>query len=346
MTHMSIQKRALVMFLALVAAALLGGCVRAPIGLTPVAAPAPIPAPADAPFPAEPAFPESVVPAQEPPAPPAPTPFSVVWLADTQSMSYYDYPGALSKMGRWIVDQKDRLNILYVVQTGDAVDEGWVPKQWRQFDQLYNEFAPVLPYFPIAGNHDVGMQWHGYGPYLARSYVRSIPRFNSFEGGRAAFATFSAGGTDFLLLGAGWESELDASGWMNDVLRRYPDRVAILLFHGYINVDGSFTKVGSKMFEQVVQPNPNVRIVLSGHVRGTGFRADDLDDTGDGLPDRRVNAMIYNYQHYGENCGQLRILTFDPQKRDISVTTYSPYKDRFYPDDYFKAVTFDLENAF
>ncbi len=346
MTHMNIQKRTLAIFLPLVAAALLAGCARAPFAPAPVAATAPVPAPVAASPAAEPAPAPPAAPVVEQPAPPAPTPFSVIWLADTQSMAYYDYPGALTSMGRWIAEQKDPLNILYVVQTGDAVDEGWVPKQWRHFDQLYNEFAHILPYFPIAGNHDVGMQWHGYGPYLARPYVRSIPRFNSFEGGRAVFATFSAGGTDFLLLGAGWESELEASDWMNDVLRRYPDRVAILLFHAYINADGSFTKVGAKMFEQVVLPNPNVRLVLSGHVRGTGFRADDLDDTGDGLPDRRVNAMIYNYQHYGENCGQLRILTFDPQERDISVTTYSPYKDRFYPDDYFKADTFEIENAF
>jgi len=277
---------------------------------------------------------------------PIPTPFSVVWLADTQTMSYYNYPDALAKMGRWIADEKDSRNIRYVVQTGDAVDEGWIPKQWKNFDQLYGKFQNILPYFPIAGNHDVGMQWHGYGPYLARPYIRSIPRYNSFDGGKAVFTTFSAGGTDFLLLGVGWESELDAVGWMNDVLNRYPDRVAILLFHGYINVDGTFTKIGQQMFDEVVSKHPNVRLVLCGHVRGTGYRADDLDDTGDGKPDRRVNTMIYNYQHYDQNCGQLRLLTFDPVTRSIKVMTYSPVSDYFFKDDYFKAETFTLEDAF
>ena len=282
----------------------------------------------------------------EPSPSPEPTPFSVVWLADTQTMSYYNYPGALAKMGQWIADQKESRNIRYVVQTGDAVDEGWIPKQWKNFDQLYNEFKDILPYFPIAGNHDVGIKWHGYGPYLARPYVRSIPRYNSFEGGRAVFATFSAGGTDFLLLGAGWESEVPAVGWMNDVLNRYPDRVAILLFHGYINADGTFMDVGQQMFDEVVNKHPNVRLVLCGHVRGTGYRADDIDDTGDGKPDRRVNTMIYNYQHYDQNCGQLRLLTFDPVSRSIEVMTYSPVSNYYFKDDYFKAETFTLEHAF
>ncbi|MEN6561991.1 MAG: metallophosphoesterase [Christensenella sp.] len=261
-------------------------------------------------------------------------------------MSYYNYPGALSSMGRWIADQKKSRNIVYVVQTGDAVDEGWIPKQWENFDQLYHGFQDILPYFPIAGNHDVGMQWHGYGPYLARPYVKGFPRGNSFEGGRAVFATFSAGGTDFLLLGAGWESEVESVAWMNDVLRQYPDDTAILLFHGYINADGTFTKVGQQMFDRVVAPNPNVRLVLCGHVRGTGYRSDDLDDTGDGAPDRRVNTMLCNYQHYDQNCGQLRVLTFDPVSRSIEVMTYSPYSDYLFEDDYFKASTFKLEHAF
>jgi len=60
-------------------------------------------------------------------------------------MSYYNYPGALEKMGQWIADEKNSRNIRYVVQTGDAVDEGWIPKQWKNFDQLYNGFKYILP---------------------------------------------------------------------------------------------------------------------------------------------------------------------------------------------------------
>ena len=318
--------------------ALCSACARAVVSTEPERSPAAY---------ASPSAPTATpLPTPEPTPSPVPTPFSIIWLADTQTMAYHNYPGALTSMGKWIAEQKESRNILYVVQTGDAVDEGWVPKQWKNFDQLYNEFKDILPYFPIAGNHDVGIQWHGYEPYLARPYVKSIPPEQAFEGGRALYATFSAGGTDFLLLGAGWESEVEASDWMNGVLKEHPDDVAILLFHAYINADGTLTAIGEQMFEQVVSPNPNVRLVLSGHVRGTGFRADDLDDTGDGQPDRRVNAMIYNYQHYDQNCGQLRVLTFDPLARSLEVTTYSPHSHYYFKDDYFKAEIFVIENAF
>lgn len=335
---MSKRNRIFLIVAALLIATSCFACARAAVSTEPERSPAAY---------ASPSSPTATpLPTPEPTPSPVPTPFSIIWLSDTQTMAYHDYPGALTSMGEWIVEQKESRNILYVVQTGDAVDEGWVPKQWKNFDQLYDEFKDILPYFPIAGNHDVGIKWHGYEPYLERPYVKSIPPEQAFEGGRALYATFSAGGTDFLLLGAGWESETEASGWMNGVLREHPDHVAILLFHAYINADGTLTDVGELMFEQVVSPNPNVRLVLSGHVRGTGFRADDLDDTGDGLPDRRVNAMIYNYQHYDQNCGQLRVLTFDPLARSLEVTTYSPHSRYYFKDDYFKSEIFVIENAF
>jgi hypothetical protein len=133
---------------------------------------------------------------------------------------------------------------------------------------------------------------------------------------------------------------------MNDILHKYADYTAILLFHGYIAEDARFTVVGKEMFERVVKPNPNVRIVLSGHVCGTAYREDDLDDTGDGVPDRRVNAMLYDYQNYEMDSGQLRLLTFDPASRGLTVLTYSPPLRRFFRDSHFSSAEFTIKDAY
>jgi DNA repair exonuclease SbcCD nuclease subunit len=205
------------------------------------------------------------------------TPFSIVWLSDTQSITYYNYPHAW-RHGPLDAEQRVPENILYVVQTGDMVDNGFVPKQWDIFDECYNQFKDDIPYFAIAGNHDIGVKLQDYSAYLARPNVSSIPRRNSFERGRAVYATFEAGETKFLLLGAGWESEEMSVDWMNQVLKEHSDSVAILLFHSYIFMDGSYTNQGQMMFEQVVVPNPNVRHVLCGHVSVSGARFEELDD--------------------------------------------------------------------
>ena len=132
----------------------------------------------------------------------------------------------------------------------------------------------------------------------------------------------------------------------DEVLRLHSDDVAILLLHSYINADGSYTRIGKTMFDEVVKRNANVRIVLSGHVRGTGARFEELDDNNDGLPDRKVSAMIYNYQHYGQNCGQLRVLIFDTNRRSVMVQTYSPMTDKYYMDGFFHERVFTIEHAF
>jgi predicted MPP superfamily phosphohydrolase len=281
-----------------------------------------------------------------PTATPVPTPFSIVWLSDTQSITYYNYPHAMEDMGQWIADARVKKNIRYVVQTGDMVDNGFVQRQWDAFDECYKLFKDDIPYFAIAGNHDIGVKLQDYSAYLARPNVSSIPRRNSFERGRAVYATFEAGGTKFLLLGAGWESEEMSIDWMNQVLKEHKDYVAILLFHSYIYMDSSFTKQGQMMFDRVVKPNPNVRLVLCGHVSVSGARFDKVDDNGDGVYDRKVTAMLYNYQDFLDNCGQLRLMTFDPVARSITVMTYSPYTNRYYWDDHFKTVEFTLEDAF
>ncbi len=286
------------------------------------------------------------VPSAPPTDTPVPTPFSIVWLSDTQSMTYCNYTDALESMGRWIVDEKQARNILYVVQTGDAVENGFSDWQWKNFDACYDQFRDELPYIAIAGNHETGMKRHSYVGYLSRRNVSEIPRRYSFERGRAAYATLRAGGIDFLILGAGWDSELMSVDWMNEVLREHRDFVAILLFHGYIQTNGTYTVVGKKMFEQVVKPNPNVKLVLCGHVLGTAVRFEDVDDNGDGAADRRVTALMYNYQNADTDCGQLRLLTFDPMARSMRVLTYSPYQKRYYRDYTYSSSDFLLDNVF
>ena len=271
--------------------------------------------------------------------------FTIVWISDTQDMAYFGYGRPLGMMGEWIMDNKDALNIRYVVQTGDAVDNGASPWQWERFDELYGQINGKIPYISAAGNHEV--KKNGYLEYLARPEVLAIPPEHAFENGKAAFSTFEADGRKFVIVAVGYGIEQDAVPWANAVLRQYEDHTAILLFHDYMQSEGRFSKNGKAMFEQIVKPNPNVRLVLCGHVCGVSSRVDPLDDDHDGIPDRTVTQMMYNYQHFKADCGQLRTLTFDMDTRSITVTTYSPFTERYYRDYMFgDHFTFTLEDGF
>ena len=253
-------------------------------------------------------------------------------------------------MGRWIANNIEEHNILYVIQTGDIVENGYNPLHWERFDLCYLEFADLLPYFAVAGNHDLALNHNDYTAYLERPFLKAYPQENLFEGGKAIYTTVHEGGVKLLLIGAGWEAEVAAIDWMNEVIRAHADHTVILLFHGYIKSSGGFTVIGKQMFDNVIVPNPNVRLVLCGHTSGyTGFRIDEIDDTADGAPARIVHTIMYNYQDAESyQSGQLRILCLDPLSRSLTVTTYSPYTDKYYQyhDPYRQGPIFTIEDAF
>ena len=272
-------------------------------------------------------------------------PFTIVWLADTQDMAYHKYDHALQKMGKWIMDNQKTMNIRYIVQTGDAVDNGASEWQWGVFDEMYLQFRGKIPYISAAGNHDV--KKHGYLEYLQRSQVKDIPKENRFRDGESAFCTLEISGVKLIIVAIGYGMEKASVDWANDVLKQHADYTAILLFHDYLQTRGRFGVTGKAMYRDIVEPNPNVRLVLCGHVSGISSRVDKFDDNKDGTPDRTVTQLMYDYQNAKEQCGQLRTMEFNPKDHSITVTTYSPVTKRYYRDYMFgDHTTFTLKDAF
>ena len=271
--------------------------------------------------------------------------FSILWISDTQDMAYHEYCHPLKKMGEWVMDNAESLDIRYVVQTGDAVDNGASSWQWDRYDEFYDQIRGNLPYISAAGNHEV--KKNGYLEYCMREDIRTIPRSNTYKRGESSFATFEANGEKFIIVAIGFGVEQESAPWINEVLRLHKEYTAILILHDYIAVTGNFSPNGKWVFQNIVEPNPNVRLVLCGHVTSLKARADEVDDNQDGTPDRVVNAMLYNYQHYKNDCGQMRWLEFNTSDRTITVTTYSPYTDKYYKDYNFgNQSTFVIKDAF
>ena len=95
--------------------------------------------------------------------------------------------------------------------------------------------------------------------------------------------------------------------------------------------------MNSEVWRTLIEPNPNVRIVLSGHVIPDGT-ARSVATRADGS---RVHQLLANYQRC-DFCpcaevqgggGYLRLLEFEPQDVRLQVTTYSPYLDAWLDDD-------------
>lgn len=271
--------------------------------------------------------------------------FTILWLADTQDITYGGYGHAMQKMGKWIVEQQEALDIRYIVQTGDMVENGASPRHWANFDEMYSQFKDTIPYIGAAGNHEV--KKNGYLEYLMRPEVLNMPRESVYMDGKCSFCTLEVNDCKFIIVAIGYGVEQESASWVSQVLEQHADYSAILLVHDYLTHDQRYGITGKWLYENVVVPNPNVRIVLSGHVSGTSARSDAIDDNGDGEPDRTVAQMMYDYQNSGDDNGQMRVMQFNTNDHSITVTTYSPITHKYYKDYWFgNQVTFTIENAF
>ncbi len=275
---------------------------------------------------------------------PQPEAFTMIWLTDTQSL-VYGRPDYLIRVGKWIGSRKDRDHLVCVLHTGDAVENGLNPAQWDVIRTAREQFSDI-PLFMVAGNHDVGRHLLDYTGFLMQEDVRRISESNRYEGGKALCMPVSAGGRNLLLLGAGWGAESESAEWMGEILDRYPDHTAILLFHSFIKPGGYSQKQAKALLPTLVRDHPNVRMILCGHLKGSALRTERYDDDGDGIPEREVNILLYNFQDEYKDAGQVRILRFDPASGNVKVTTYSPVTGRYYRDMTTHTTSFTLENAF
>jgi len=260
--------------------------------------------------------------------------FSFVWMSDTQYYSQ-SYPQIYQKIVNWIVDQKDKMNIKYVIHTGDVVDKSYQEYQWIEADKDMKVLEDArIPYGVLAGNHDVDHQNNDYTKfkqYFGEDRFKDNQVFGgSYDNNRGHYDLVSSNGNDFIIVYMGWGLGDKEIEWMNEVVSKYPERKAILCLHEYLLVSNNRAPIADQIFEKVVKPNKNVIAALSGHYHDAELKVDQLDDNGDGIPDRSVYQMLADYQGAPEGgLGYIRLMQFDMKNNKLHIKTYSPYLDDY-----------------
>ncbi|MFB9328971.1 S-layer homology domain-containing protein [Paenibacillus aurantiacus] len=277
--------------------------------------------------------------------------FSFIWMSDTQ---YYSesYPQIYTKNVQWIVDNEKQQKIRYVIHTGDIVDEADQPYQWENANKSMSILDKSgIPYGVLAGNHDVAHQsgdYRYYWEHYGENRFNSQPTYGaSYQNNRGHYDLVSAGGNDFIIVYMGWNIGDAEIEWVNKIVSEHPDRKAILAFHEYMLVSANRAPIADEIYERVVVPNKNVIMTLSGHYHDAENLVDEIDDNGDGKPDRKVYQMLADYQGAEMGgLGYIRLLQFDLDNNKVHVKTYSPYLDdyNYYdPAEYPKKDEFDLD---
>lgn len=285
---------------------------------------------------------------------------TIVVLPDTQ---YYSssYPSVFTGQTDWIIAQKPALNIAAVLHVGDIVDSD-LTVQRAVGNPAMRELDNVVPYVVVPGNHDYSDadRKSGMENYFAPSSMPWITGTMKPDKIDNNYMLVDIGPQKWLILGLEFAPGDAVLAWADTVLKTYAQYPAILLTHLYLYNDGTrydinvggndqsqstyqwwnpqyygFTAAegindGEAMWQKLVLPNSNVRLVFCGHMTGWARQTSTRPDG------TTVHEMLSDYQWLnGENFGYgyLRVVQFDYGSKTIQVQTFSPYLNAFLTDD-------------
>jgi hypothetical protein len=275
-------------------------------------------------------------------------------LPDTQIYSE-SYPDLFKDQTRWIVANKDRYNIKYVLHLGDIVNVPMATNQWLNAKAAISLLDGTVPYALATGNHDHGSAGVAsdrstiINNYFPVTNFISWPTFGgTMQANRIenSYHLFSAGGVDWLILSLEWGPRNTSVAWANQIVTNYPNRKAILVTHAYMYYDDTRydwvargntqswspytygtasdpggTNDGEDLWTKLVKIHPNFVMVFNGHVLNDGLgRLSSTNDFGN-----VVHQMLVNYQMKalgGE--AFLRLVEFLPDGKTVQVRAYSP----------------------
>ncbi len=273
--------------------------------------------------------------------------FSFAWITDPQ---YYteSWPDHYMNQNQWILDNRDKYNIKYTINTGDLIDEWDRDEQWKIADEAQRLLDDGgMPNGVLAGNHDVASgneEYDSYWKYFGEQRYKD----NSYYGGSyrnnlGHYDLISAGGQDFIILYMSWDVYQPEVDWMNEVLSKYPDRKAIIAMHRYLKQGGTLDYAGELVQKEVVAKNKNVFAVINGHYFGAAIKVDGFDDNGDGIKERKVYQICTDYQGAVQGGLQyFKMMYFDLKNNKIYMNAYSPYLNDFNYFDNPKLASYDI----
>jgi hypothetical protein len=295
--------------------------------------------------------------------------WTLVAIPDTQFYSETDRLAAFAReQTQWVVDNLDSERIEFVSHEGDLVENGDDTDEWDRIDTAMSTLDGAVPYSTLPGNHDWAELWNkdssiqNYLDTFGPSRFEGESWFGgSSPNGLNTYQTFSGGGYEFLHLALEFEprgsvDEPDTPlGWAQSVIDDHPDHPVILTTHsylkdsggrvGYVQSDDDAGNSSETVWEEFVEPNPQIFMVLNGHWTVSDGEEHQVSTNEAGLP---VYEMVADYQDRDNGGdGWLRLVQFVPGggsdgEDRVQVKSYSPHYDEYETDEN-SEFSFDLD---
>jgi len=281
-------------------------------------------------------------------------------LPDTQIYAA-SHPEIFEAQTRWIAERHAEEPIVFVLHEGDITNDA-SPAQWEVARRAFAHLDGVVPYVLATGNHDHGPGGSSASRDTPLNDVFPLDRFDrwpsfleTFEPGRVENSVhrFETPTGPWLVVALEFGPRDAVVTWARSMLEAHRGAPAILLTHAYLysdhtrydrprrpdqkwspheygiaRLDGGVND-GEALFDKLVRPHDDLRLVLSGHVLNEGV-ARRTDRRAGGAV---VHQLLANYQTAREGgAGFLRLMRLVDGGRRLLVRTYSPVHDEYRSD--------------
>ncbi len=255
--------------------------------------------------------------------------YTVAWLSDTQHYSE-EWPDTYYAMTAFLARERARLNLSYIVHTGDLVHNRNSERQWAVADKAQAAIDNI-PNGVCAGNHDAKFDegvYKNYTKYFGKKRYEDKPWYGaSYQDNRGHYDLVDIGKYSFVFVYMSYAPDSSCYKWARSVFKEHGDRIGVLCTHSYFKTNLKRSEDGERFYKEVVEKCPNVYMVLCGHRYNQACEVVKIKDKAG---ERSVYQMMNNYQAAEEGgSGYIRFLQIDENKHTLRVYSYSPVKDDY-----------------
>jgi hypothetical protein len=280
----------------------------------------------------------------------APGAFTIAVIPDTQN-GVFGGDQRFANRTQWLADNRSVLNLVFVLHTGDMMN--WDTPDHAQYAVARSAMSRLdaagIPWIPAIGNHDTAAVCPGGSACPQQSTYDNLRRtdtFNQyfplarfswvggvFQAGRIdnTWSTFTAGEEDWLVLNLELWPRPAVISWARGVVASHPNHNVVIATHSYLTGGGGIEQGNGGygdtspqyMFDNLVAPYSNVKLVFSGHVGIAGHRTDVRPDGS------KVVSVLGTFHSNRTNPTQL--MTVDTAAGTVSTRFYAPWDGATWP---------------
>jgi hypothetical protein len=244
--------------------------------------------------------------------------FSFVQIGDVQSANETQLQSIVS----FVLDNKNILDIRYVVSMGDIVEVYNNETDWEIKNAAFSQLTGVVPFGWLAGDNDGASSSYLGDNYYAFNVSNYPNMTSSYDQGRSTAQFFNFSGTEILFVNLEYFANETALQWFESLYQQYDKAIVIFSTHSYLDFSGNYTE--DTLNSTYLDAYPRVNLVLCGHL----VYAIHQEVNG-------RQEILFNYQrvfdYFPDLSDFVRVYTvFDDGT--VDAWTYSQLRDNYLTD--------------